>query len=120
MPEGDHIEFPELNTEELRDSMATITPHARRQLDQLDLDIESSEREIPQQDRRILVVLQKGEDTTNAENEAEILRIILEDMESMRRRILQGIGGVEPNECGAPGKTPVERGYQARRSQCSP
>ena len=32
----------------------------------------------------------------------------------------EGISGVEPNECGAPGKTPVERGYQARRSQCSP
>jgi hypothetical protein len=67
-----------------------------------------------------MIALQKGKDTINAENEAVILRIILEDMKSMRGRILQGISGVEPNECGAPGKTPVERGYQARRSQCSP
>jgi hypothetical protein len=100
--------------------MATITPHARRQLDQLDLDIESTEREISQQDRRMIVALQKGEDTTNAENEAVILRIILEDMKSMRRRILQGISGDEPDGCGARGETPIEPGYRARRSQCSP
>src|SRR3954453_15987103 len=100
--------------------MATIAPHARRQLDQLDLDIESTQQEISQHDRRIIIALQKGEDTTNAENEAVILRIILEDMKSMRGRILQDISGVEPNECGAQGKTPIEPGYQARRSQCCP
>jgi hypothetical protein len=100
--------------------MATIAPHVRRQLDQLDLDIESTQQEISQQDGRIIIAVQKGEDTTNAENEAVILRIILEDMQSMRGRILQGISGVEPDECGAPGKTPIEPGYRARRSQCSP
>jgi hypothetical protein len=66
------------------------------------------------------MAFQKGEDTTNAENEAVILRIILEDMKSMRGRILQDISGVEPNECGAPVKTPIDSGYQARRSRCSP
>lgn len=97
----------------------TIAPDARRQLDQLAFDIESTQREISQQDRRIIIALQKGQDTTNAENEAEILRIILEDMKAMRRRILQGIGGLERNECGAQGKTPIEPRYQPRRSQCS-
>jgi hypothetical protein len=99
--------------------MATIAPHVRRQLDQLDLDIESTQQEISQQDGRIIIAVQKGEDTTNAENEAVILRIILEDMKSMRGRILQGIGGLERNECGAQGKTPIEPRYQPRRSQCS-
>jgi hypothetical protein len=97
--------------------MATIAPHVRRQLDQLDLDIESTQQEISQQDGRIIIAVQKGEDTTNAENEAVILRIILEDMKAMRRRILQGIGGLEPNECGAQGKSPIEPNYQTRRSQ---
>jgi hypothetical protein len=100
--------------------MATIAPHARRQLDQLDLDIESTQQEISQQDGRIIVAVEKGEDTTNAENEAVILRVILEDMKSRRGRILQGISGVEPNECSAKGKTPIEPGNRARRSQCSP
>ena len=100
--------------------MATIAPHLRRQLDQLDLDIESTQQDILQQDGRIIIAVQKGEDTTNAENEAVILRIILEDMKSMRGRILRGIGGLEPNECGAPVKTPNEPDYQARRSRCSP
>jgi hypothetical protein len=99
--------------------MATMAPHLRRQLDQLELDIESTQQEISQQDRRIIIALQKGKDTTNAENEAVILRIILEDMKSMRGRILQGINGVEPAGCGAQGKTSIEPGYQARRSQCS-
>jgi hypothetical protein len=99
--------------------MSTIAPHVRRQLDQLDLDIESTQQEISQQDGRITIAVEKGEDTTNAENEAVILRIILEDMKSMRRRILQGIGGLEPEECGAQGKTPIEPGYRGRRSQCS-
>ena len=100
--------------------MATIAPHVRRQLDQLDLDIKSTQQEISQQDGRIIIAVQKGEDTTNAENEAVILRIILEDMKSMRGRILQGISGVEPDDCGAQGKSPIEPGYRARRSQCSP
>ncbi len=97
-----------------------IAPDARRQLDQLAFDIESTQREISQQDRRIIIALQKGQDTTNAENEAVVLRIILEDMKSMRARILQGISGVEPEECGAQGKTPIEPRHQPRRSQCSP
>jgi hypothetical protein len=100
--------------------MATIAPHVRRQLDQLDLDIESTQQEISQQDGRIIIAVQKGEDTTNAENEAVILRIILEDMKAMRRRILQDISGDEPDECGARGETPIEPGYRGRRSQCSP
>jgi hypothetical protein len=120
MPEKGRIELPELNLKSSGTLMATIAPHARRQLDQLDLDIESTEREISHQDGRIIVALRKGEDTTNAENEAQILRIILEDMKSMRRRILQGISGVEPTECGALGKTPIDPGCQARRSRCSP
>jgi hypothetical protein len=100
--------------------MATIAPHVRRQLDQLDLDIESTQQEISQQDGKIVIAVQKGEDTTDAENEAVILRIILEDMKAMRRRILQVISGDEPEECGARGETPIEPGYRARRSQCSP
>ena len=86
--------------------MATIAPHVRKQLDQLDLDIESTQQEISQQDGRIIIAVQKSEDTTNAENEAVVLWIILEAMKSMRGRILQGISGVEPQECGAQGKTP--------------
>ena len=100
--------------------MATFAPHVRRQLDQLDVDIESTQQEISRQDGRIIIAVQKGEDTNNAENEAEILRIILEDMKSMRRKILQGISGVKPDECSAQGKTPIEPGYRGRRSQCSP
>src|SRR5437588_358165 len=68
--------------------MATIAPDARRQLDRVDLDIGSTEREISQQDRRIIVALRKGEDTTNAENEAEILRIMLENMKLMRHVLM--------------------------------
>src|SRR5690349_3615224 len=97
--------------------MATIAPHVRRQLDQLDLDIESTQQEISQQDGRIVIAVQKGEDTNDAENEAVILRIILEDMKAMRRRILQGIGGHEQKECGAHGKSPIEPNNQTRRSQ---
>src|SRR3954451_11937252 len=99
--------------------MATIAPHVRSQLDQLDLDIESTQQEISQQDGRIIIAGQKGEDTTNAENEAVILRIILEDMKSMRGRILQAISGVEPDECSAQGKTQIDPGSRPRRSQCS-
>jgi len=97
-----------------------IAPDARRQLDQLAFDIESTQREISQQDWRIIIALQKWQDTTNAENEAVVLRIILEDMKFMRARILQGISGVEPEECSAQGKTPIEPRHQPRRSQCSP